>query len=100
MTPSEFVTHGLGVCEGIEDGSSLLAHQWAPIWAMLGTSGMRNFPVLGGIECLTIFADRGDAGIDAAETCAERWENAGRETSIRLPKGIGDWNDDLHRGAV
>jgi phage/plasmid primase-like uncharacterized protein len=52
---------------------------------------MRDFPVLGGIECLTIFADndKSGTGLAAAEECAERWHRAGREALIHIPVETG-----------
>jgi hypothetical protein len=51
------------------------------------------FPVLAGIECLTIAADRDDAGIEAAQKLAERWRRAGRQACIISPPA-GDWASD------
>ena len=102
LSPDEDVTEGLGVCEGIETGLSILAADWAPVWA-LGTAGnIAAFPVLPGIEALTIFGDnddhKGSAGEKAAQGCAERWRSAGREVNIRIHKDAGcDWNDALMR---
>ena len=38
--------------------------------------------MLEGIESLTIFADADKPGLDAAETCCERWREAGREARV------------------
>ena len=58
LSPDDCVTHGLGVAEGPETGLAVMLHGWKPIWATIGTAGMKNFPVLPGIEALTVFADR------------------------------------------
>ncbi|WP_299436788.1 toprim domain-containing protein [uncultured Rhodospira sp.] len=98
------VTMGLGLAEGIETGLSVLAAGWAPVWAAGSAGTIRTFPVLSGIEALTIFADhdRSGAGLDAARACGERWADAGREVTITAPPTCGhDWNDALgHRGAA
>lgn len=94
LTPDEDVTTGLGICEGIETGLSILGIGWAPVWAALSKSGIRDFPVLDGIECLTVFADHDNGGMEAARECARRWTQTGREVTIRTPFKQGkDWND-------
>lgn len=96
LSPGETVSYGLGVCEGIETGISILNFGWGPVWSALFSGGIAGFPVLGGIDALTIFADHDDngAGQDAALRCAERWADAGREVIIRTPLKPGDdWND-------
>ena len=86
------VTLGLGIAEGIEKALALMALGWRPIWATCGASTLANFPVLAGIEALTIFADPDEAGQKAAAACAQRWADAGRETVIRVPRGERDWS--------
>lgn len=94
LTQGEDVTHGLGIVEGIENGLAILGIGWAPIWVALSSGGITNFSVLPGIESLTIFADHDKAGQDAAQKCARRWTQAGREVTIRTPSKHGsDWND-------
>ena len=56
-----------------------------PVWACGGAGTLATLPVLGGIEALTIAADRDTPGMRAAEACAERWRPAGREVSIVPP---------------
>jgi hypothetical protein len=82
LSPDEDVTIGLGIVEGIEDGLAVLASGWSPIWAALSCGGIERFPVLSGIEALTIFHDRDEAGFRATEICAERWTAAGKEVSL------------------
>ncbi|MGC8536968.1 MAG: DUF7146 domain-containing protein [Rhizomicrobium sp.] len=89
------VTTGLGLCEGIEKALAIIAMGWSPVWSTCGASGMTNFPILQGIEALTIFADNDEAGQRAAKSCAERWADAGREAIVRTPMIGGDWGDAL-----
>jgi hypothetical protein len=107
LTADEDATQGLGICEGIETGLAIIQHAgWKPIWKVSGTSGMASFPVLAGIECLTVFADH-DAprldgkqpGLDSARECAARWQSAGREVEIKLPPPGMDWDDSFKRVA-
>jgi hypothetical protein len=81
LTPDEDVTHGLGICEGVEDGLAVLA-DWAPVWAATSAGAIERFPVLPGIEFLTIFADNDGPGLRAAQACAERWR--GQEVRIAI----------------
>jgi hypothetical protein len=86
------VTMGLTVCEGIETGIAVYQSGLRPVWALGGAFNVKNFPVLGGIEALTIAADTGKAGQEAAATLAKRWRSAGREVRIVTPSA-GDWAD-------
>jgi hypothetical protein len=57
---------------------------------------MRSFPVLAGIETLTLLVDNDANGIgqEAAAECSRRWTAAGREVVRLTPTGIGaDFND-------
>jgi putative DNA primase/helicase len=89
------VTLGLGLAEGIENALSLLVYGWWPVWAAGSAGAIRIFPVLYGIETLTIFsdADDGGVGIAAARSCAIRWQTAGRNVEIHKPPAGTDWND-------
>jgi hypothetical protein len=85
LSPNSEVTMGLGICEGIEDGLAVMLSGWAPIWAATSAGAIARFPVLAGIECLTIFADADEVGQQAAETCAERWLGQGRDARVAAP---------------
>ena len=94
LSADDEVEIGLGLTEGIETGLALLTLAgWRPIWAAASAGAMAKFPVLVGIESLTLFCDRDDkgAGLDAARECAARWRDAKRETRIELPPAGNDW---------
>jgi putative DNA primase/helicase len=94
LSPDDTVELGLGIAEGIETALSVLQAGWAPIWALGSAGGIERFPVLDGVEALSIFADADEAGIKAAKACQARWTQAGRECRILLPPVDGtDWND-------
>jgi phage/plasmid primase-like uncharacterized protein len=102
LTPDEEVTYGLGICEGIETGLSLVVRfGWQPIWATCTTGLMRTFPVLSGINSLTIFADNDESGSgqEAAADCAARYVGAGfTDVQVVEPQELGeDWNDAVQR---
>ena len=82
ISPDEEVTMGLGVAEGIEDAIAIALAGWTRIWAATSAGAIARFPVLAGIESLTIFADNDEIGMRAAEICAATWINAEREARI------------------
>lgn len=81
LWPDSEVNLGLAIGEGIETCLTA-ARGFTPVWAALDAGNIKNFPVLTGIEALTILADNDVAGINAAETCADRWNFAGREVRV------------------
>jgi hypothetical protein len=96
LTPNEDVTMGLAIAEGIETALSAMTMGFSPVWACLSADNLTHFPVLNGIECLTVIADADEnqRGQKAANTAVERWLDAGREVRrVLLPHG--DLNDYL-----
>ncbi len=85
LAPDDAVTEGLAIAEGIE--TAIAAHMigWTSVWAALSANALKHFPILEGIEALTIFADHDAPGLASAHTCAARWAAAGREVIIRTP---------------
>lgn len=98
LWPDEEVTLALGVAEGIESALSL-AHAFSPVWACIDAANLAKFQVLEGIESLVIAADHDLAGIDAANMCARRWTEAGKEVGIALPSLYKTDFNDLVRAA-
>jgi putative DNA primase/helicase len=93
LWPDEEVTTGLALAEGIETALSA-AHAFTPIWSTVDKDNLSGFPVLQGIEAITIFADPKPGEIAAAEKCANRWLEAGREVRIwKSPVAGYDAND-------
>ena len=80
------VTHVLALSEGVEDGLAVMLSGWRPIWCACTRGGIASFPVLPGIEALTIFADADTPGMEGAKTCADRWKQEGREATILPPR--------------
>ncbi|MBP6010605.1 MAG: toprim domain-containing protein [Alphaproteobacteria bacterium] len=98
LAPDWSITEGIGLTEGIETGLSLISIGWAAVWAVGSAGAMARFPILGGVEAITVFADHDNkaTGVRAARTCANRWQSAGREATIHYPDACGhDWNDVL-----
>jgi putative DNA primase/helicase len=93
IDPDEHVTQGLCVGEGLE--STLAGRQsgYVPAWSLLNANGLEKFPVLPGIEGLTIFVDKDEAGIRAMNECGNRWYEQGIEVHIVEPPIGNDLND-------
>ena len=104
LSPDDEVGAGLHISEGIETAMSGMSDprmNFCPMWAAGSTTQMAKFPVLNGIECLTILADNdeNEASVNAASAPYWRWKDAGREVRIRQPKERGDLNDIVRRTA-
>jgi hypothetical protein len=93
LSPFDEPTTGLVSCEGVETGIAVWQSGLRPVWACGGAGNLARFPVLGGIECLTVAADRDARGLGAAEDILTRWQEAGRKASIVTPP-TDDWADD------
>lgn len=100
LWPDEAVTDGLGIAEGIETALAL-AHAFKPMWACIDAGNMDKLPVLAGIESLTIAADHDEAGLNAAQACADRWTLSGVKVRVlRPPKPKQDFNDLVQKEAA
>jgi len=80
LDADEHVTNGLHICEGVETGIAGRMFNLKPMWALGSKDAIANFPVLGGIDCLTILVEP-DAEAEV-EKCARRWWDAGREVIL------------------
>ena len=99
LTPLPADGH-LGIAEGIETALSAWAIFGIPTWAALSAGGIRQWQWPEGTRHVTIFADAGDAGTQAAAMLADRLNVAGIENEIVAPRHGDDFNDDLRKGAV
>ncbi len=93
------VTIGLTIGEGIESCLAARALGFAPVWALGNTIGIKNFPVLGGVDALTIMVenDENKASEKAAAACFARWHEAGREVLYARSLWGNDANDAYRR---
>jgi phage/plasmid primase-like uncharacterized protein len=96
------VNEGLVIGEGIETtlaAATRIEHRETllqPAWATGSAGNMATFPVLAGIEALTILVDNDASGTGqkAAEACAQRWRDAGKEVVRLMPGDLGaDFNN-------
>jgi|SRR6516162_2726816 hypothetical protein len=105
--PDECVEQGLVLGEGIETvlAAATRIERFGtllqPAWATGDCGHMRDFPVLPGIEALTLLVDHdcNHAGQNAAAECAARWRAAGCEVIRLTPRRNGDFNDIVRREA-
>jgi hypothetical protein len=100
LWPDGSVEQGLVLDEGIETtlaAATCIEHRGTllcPAWAAGCVGHMRCFPVLPGIEALTLLVDNDPLdpktgrhpGQDAAAECRQRWRAAGREATRLLPR--------------
>ena len=97
LDADDAVTRGMYIGEGAETCLTALHLGLRPVWALGSKDQIAKFPVLNGVESLTILAEP-DADAKVME-CAERWHAAGREVLINRPIAGKDLNDAL-RGAA
>jgi Toprim domain len=102
LTADSDVTLGLVVGEGLETVLSAMRLGFRPAWALGDAGNVRHFPVLSGIECLTIIVDNDENGTGqrAALECSKRWTNAGREVFRIIPDRCGDDINDIVQRTV
>jgi putative DNA primase/helicase len=96
------VTQGICIGEGIETCLSGRLLGYRPVWSVLSTSGVAGFPLLPGVDGLTIFGehDEKQQSMKAIQSCAERWLAAGKEVLTAWPMAGNDLNDELRRRHV
>jgi DNA primase len=93
--------HTLGVAEGIETGLSAMERFLVPVWCALG-SNLARIALPDQVRNVVIFADRGEAGEDAADKARTSFRQRGRAVAVRFPSIGKDFNDELkamRRGA-
>jgi putative DNA primase/helicase len=97
LSRDEDVHDCLFIAEGLENALTGMAIGLRPMWAAGSNIVMKRFPVLAGIEALTIIADHdpSGAGEDAAHALATRWLEAGRQVRIFRRSSSGDLNDAI-----
>ena len=105
------IEQGLVIGEGVEtvlSAATRIYHRGKllqPAWAVCVANNLKNFPILSGIEILTVLVDNDlpdqrdkRAGQEAAAECAARWSTAGRKVIRLTPKALGaDFNDVVLR---
>ena len=100
--PDDTVEQGLVLGEGVETTLAAATRitrrdgtLYHPAWAVGDAGHMASFPVLPGIDAITLLVDHDPAGQEAALQCAYRWETAGRQVLRTMPANAGDDFNDL-----
>ena len=96
ISPDHEVHSGLLIGEGIEtvlSASKLL--QFKPVWSLIDKNGIAKFPILSGIESVTIAVDNdpGGDGQRAATECVQRLTQASVEVITAQTNLVSDFND-------
>ncbi len=89
----------LGIAEGIETALAAHALFGTAVWAAQSADGLARFRWPEGTTRVTIYADAGDAGRQAAATLSDRLNRADIPNAIVVPLHGDDFNNDLLRGA-
>jgi hypothetical protein len=104
LWPNEEVNQGLVLGEGVETvlaAATRVQHKATllqPAWAAGDAGHVACFPVLPGIDSLTLLVDNDPSGTGqrAAADCAHTWTIAGREVVRLTPRVVSaDFNDIL-----
>jgi putative DNA primase/helicase len=98
LSLDEDVLAGLFVAEGLETALAGMSIGLRPMWSTRSTAIMAKFPIVSGIECVSVIADHdvNGAGERAARELEQRWRAAGLEVAILCPDAPGaDFNDVL-----
>jgi hypothetical protein len=95
LDADESVTLGLHIGEGVETCLAARLAGFRPVWALGSASAIAAFSVSAGIEAITVLGEVGDGGANhcAAQACAARWIETGREALMVAPQVGGDLND-------
>jgi hypothetical protein len=98
LDADDTVLGGLHIGEGVE--TCLAARQLGlrPTWALGSAGAIASFPILNGVESLTLLQERDQASKQAVESCARRWHDAEKDVVINEPIGGKDLNDAIRRG--
>jgi hypothetical protein len=101
LDADENVALGLHIGEGIESCLAAWLVGFRSVWALGSATAIAAFPVLSGIEAITILGEVGDGGANhrATQACAARWIGAGCEAFAVAPQVGGDLNDVLREVA-
>ena len=86
----------LGIAEGIETGLSAMQLFGLPMWCAQG-SRLHRVALPEAVHRVVIFADSGEAGMEAADKALKAFSGQGHKAEICVPD-LGDFNDVLTKG--
>jgi putative DNA primase/helicase len=81
----------LAVGEGFETCMAARQLGIRPTWALGSTGGISGFPVLDGVNRLTVLGEIGEASADAVQFVGRRWHKAGRRLNVIDRRGVLRW---------
>jgi hypothetical protein len=97
LWPDDAIEQSLCIAEGVESAlcAARIVHKGAllqPMWCCGCRTNIAAFPILPGIEHLTICADAdaSEHGQRDARACAQRWAAAGIDCEVLIPDEIGE----------
>lgn len=94
ISPDHEVHTGLLIAEGIETAFSASKRlTFKPVWSVIDKNGIAKFPVLSGIESVTVAVDNDPDGQRAAATLIDRLTIAGTEVITIKTNIVSDFND-------
>lgn len=86
----------LVLCEGLEDGLSIMEAVHQPVWAVLGSANFGSLTIPNDVERLIIARDNDRAGVQAANAAAQKYFLQGLKVSIAAPPHpFKDFNEAL-----
>jgi len=85
----------LAIAEGFESALAAMSFGYRNVWSLIDAQGIENFPVIGGVNKLTILGEHCEENENARLECAVRWKEAGRKVVIAMPDKGKDFNDWL-----
>ena len=88
-------TSSISIGEGIETCMAAAQLGFGPAWAVGSAGGISFFPVIPGINKLTILAETGEASARAVQICGRRWRRAGKRVFVSRSNIGSDHNDAL-----
>jgi putative DNA primase/helicase len=89
----------LAIAEGVETALAARQLGFAPAWALGSAGAISKFPVLEGVNKLTLLAENDQSNATAVRYCGKRWHRAGRKVRIVQPTVGSDLNDVLRKTA-
>jgi putative DNA primase/helicase len=95
LDSDDTVLGGLHIGEGVETCMAARQLGLRPAWAVGSAGAIAAFPVLSGIEALSLLREHDEANQCAADACAARWRSAGRQVLDVWPERGKDVNDTL-----
>jgi putative DNA primase/helicase len=75
----------LAVGEGLESCAAARQLGYGPAWALGSVGGISFFPIIDGVNQLTILGEQGAARARAIKMCGTRWRRAGRRVRVVMP---------------